>query len=142
MFWGKFKTYPFHSDTILCKYSNLNLKYISVKITKNMKSKSLYRNYIGICISLIFIVIMFILRVWTNIDSSFYILFFFPSIIIFPYSNKVFISRIIYIVMCMLLSFIIWSHYGVQDLIVSFCGGFFAFVGTSILNFIKKNSFK
>ena len=45
-----------------------------------MKSK----NYIGICVSLIFIIIMFILRFWTDIDSSFYILFFFPSIIVFP----------------------------------------------------------
>ena len=51
-----------------------------------MKSK----NYIGICVSLIFIIIMFILRFWTDIDSSFYILFFFPSIIVFPYSDKTF----------------------------------------------------
>ncbi len=58
-----------------------------------MKSK----NYIGICVSLIFIIIMFILRFWTDIDSSFYILFFFPSIIVFPYSDKTFIYRIIYI---------------------------------------------
>lgn len=57
-----------------------------------MKSK----NYIGICVSLIFIIIMFILRFWTDIDSSFYILFFFPSIIVFPYSDKTFIYRIIY----------------------------------------------
>ena len=55
-----------------------------------MKSK----NYIGICVSLIFIIIMFILRFWTDIDSSFYILFFFPSIIVFPYSDKTFIYRI------------------------------------------------
>ena len=54
-----------------------------------MKSK----NYIGICVSLIFIIIMFILRFWTDIDSSFYILFFFPSIIVFPYSDKTFIYK-------------------------------------------------
>ena len=97
-----------------------------------MKSK----NYIGICVSLIFIIIMFILRFWTDIDSSFYILFFFPSIIVFP-----FIYRIIYIIMCMLLLFVIWRYYSVQDLIVSFSGGAFALVGSSVLaSLLKKIS--
>ena len=98
-----------------------------------MKSK----NYIGICVSLIFIIIMF----WTDIDSSFYILFFFPSIIVFPYSDKTFIYRIIYIIMCMLLLFVIWRYYSVQDLIVSFSGGAFALVGSSVLaSLLKKIS--
>ena len=98
-----------------------------------MKSK----NYIGICVSLIFIIIMFILRFWTDIDSSFYILFFFPSIIVFPYSDKTFIYRI----MCMLLLFVIWRYYSVQDLIVSFSGGAFALVGSSVLaSLLKKIS--
>lgn len=102
-----------------------------------MKSK----NYIGICVSLIFIIIMFILRFWTDIDSSFYILFFFPSIIVFPYSDKTFIYRIIYIIMCMLLLFVIWKYYSVQDLIVSFSGGAFALVGSSVLaSLLKKIS--
>ena len=95
-----------------------------------MKSK----NYIGICVSLIFIIIMFILRFWTDIDSSFYILF-------FPYSDKTFIYRIIYIIMCMLLLFVIWRYYSVQDLIVSFSGGAFALVGSSVLaSLLKKIS--
>ena len=102
-----------------------------------MKSK----NYIGICVSLIFIIIMFILRFWTDIDSSFYILFFFPSIIVFPYSDKTFIYRIIYIIMCMLLLFVIWRYYSVQDLIVSFSGGAFALVGAYVLaSLLKKIS--
>ena len=96
---------------------------------------------IGICVSLIFIIIMFILRFWTDIDSSFYILFFFPSIIVFPYSDKTFIYRIIYIIMCMLLLFVIWRYYSVQDLIVSFSGGAFALVGSSVLaSLLKKIS--
>ena len=78
-----------------------------------MKSK----NYIGICVSLIFIIIMF------------------------PYSDKTFIYRIIYIIMCMLLLFVIWRYYSVQDLIVSFSGGAFALVGSSVLaSLLKKIS--
>ena len=76
-----------------------------------------------------------------DIDSSFYILFFFPSIIVFPYSDKTFIYRIIYIIMCMLLLFVIWRYYSVQDLIVSFSGGAFALVGSSVLaSLLKKIS--
>ena len=76
-----------------------------------------------------------------DIDSSFYILFFFPFIIVFPYSDKTFIYRIIYIIMCMLLLFVIWRYYSVQDLIVSFSGGAFALVGSSVLaSLLKKIS--
>jgi len=67
--------------------------------------------------------------------------FFFPSIIVFPYSDKTFIYRIIYIIMCMLLLFVIWRYYSVQDLIVSFSGGAFALVGSSVLaSLLKKIS--
>ena len=84
---------------------------------------------------------MCVFNIYYNNDSSFYILFFFPSIIVFPYSDKTFIYRIIYIIMCMLLLFVIWRYYSVQDLIVSFSGGAFALVGSSVLaSLLKKIS--
>lgn len=62
-------------------------------------------------------------------------------IFVFPYSDKTFIYRIIYIIMCMLLLFVIWRYYSVQDLIVSFSGGAFALVGSSVLaSLLKKIS--
>lgn len=79
---------------------------------------------------------------WTDIDSSFYYPIFFPfynSLSI--HSDKTFIYRIIYIIMCMLLLFVIWRYYSVQDLIVSFSGGAFALVGSSVLaSLLKKIS--
>lgn len=43
--------------------------------------------------------------------------------------------------MCMLLLFVIWRYYSVQDLIVSFSGGAFALVGSSVLaSLLKKIS--
>lgn len=98
----------------------------------------LFRKNIGLWISLMMIVIMIFLRFFTSIESSFYVLLFFPSIVILPFGYGERATRFIFVVIYMALSFAIWSNYSVRDLIISLLGGIMVLLGTLVINMVHK----
>lgn len=89
-------------------------------------------------ISLLFIILFIILKLFSNLNLETVGLVIFPSIMMSLYNKNGIVYNLLYSITTMIIAFLFWGKYSTQDIITSLTGGCLAFVISTSIYFIYK----
>lgn len=99
------------------------------------------KKYVGFYLSMVYVILMLCFRLFTEIDSIYYITFFLPSAVIMPFYNVT--TRILSpsLIVCFLYCALMWRDFSLYNFLLSAIGSFIGIVNILFLKrfFITKS---